>query len=133
MPDSPHTKTFVTGSRRGDILLFLFLACLVLVTSYRLRVYFQVTVLKTSVFQISPDGSRRLLPTPDEFHQTWSPHEPSTAISRLEAMISAYMRDLPLISKVKPGTRFEWVIRYSYNSRRLDHQHTIVFVTEDHE
>jgi hypothetical protein len=66
--------TFVTGSRRRDLLVFLLLACLIVATSYRLRVYYQVTVVKVNVFQITPDGISRVLPTPEEFHRIWIPY-----------------------------------------------------------
>jgi len=133
MSDSPHTNRFVTGSRRGDILLFLFLACLVIATSYRLRVYYQVTVFEVSVVRVDPDGTSRALQTPEQFQKMWSVDKPSKVVPGLESGIRAYMSNHSSSLQTQSGTRLEWTIRYSFNSRLLNQQRVIVFDSDNFE
>jgi hypothetical protein len=124
-------RTFVTGSRRGDLLVFTLLTCLVIATGYRLRAYFQVTVVDVSVVRVSPDGTRQTLPTPEQFRRTGLAAKPSAAISKLERRIEKYMKNYPRLLQDKPVDRYEWIIRYSFNTTLLDREHVIVFRNND--
>lgn len=127
MPDLNKIMIFVTGSRRGDLLVFTLLASLVITTGYRLRVYFQVTVVDVSVVRVSHDGTRHELPTPEKFRRTGLVAKPPVAISRLERRIEKYMKNYPRLRQGKPLDRYEWVIRYSFNTRLLNRKYVIVF------
>ncbi len=131
MSISSPARTFVIGSRRRDYLLFLLLACFVVITSYRLRVYFRVTVAEVSVVRVASDGTRQTLPTPEQCSRLWSATLPSPVfLERLEHCIRMYMHESLLLRQAESGTRFEWVIRYAYNSTRLDQQRVIVFAAD---
>ena len=134
MSISSPAQTFVTGSRRRDVLVFLSLMCFVLATSYRLRVYFRVTVAEVSVVRVASDGTRQVLPTPEQCRRLWAATQPPVAfLERLELCIRTYMRDSSLLRQAEPGSRFEWIIRYAFNSPRLDHQQVIVFKADGSE
>ena len=131
MSVSSLTRTFVTGSRRGDLLLFLSLAFLAVAAGYRLRVYFQVTMAEVSVIRVASDGARQMLPTPKQCRRLRSATlPPPVFLERLEHCIRTYMHESPLLRQAESGTRFEWVIRYAYNSMRLDQQRVIVFAAD---
>jgi hypothetical protein len=127
MPDPDKTRVFVTHSRRGDLLVFLLLAGLVLATAYRLRVYFHVTVVDVSIVRVSHDGTRQKLPTPEKFRRAGLVAKPPMAISKLERRIEKYMKNYPPLRQGQPLDRYEWVIRYSFNTRLLDQKHVIFF------
>jgi hypothetical protein len=113
--------------------LFLFLACLVIATSYRLRVYYQVTVFEVSVVRVDPDGTSRALQTPEQFQKMWSVDKPSKVVPGLESGIRAYMSNHSSSLQTQSGTRLEWTIRYSFNSRLLNQQRVIVFDSDNFE
>jgi hypothetical protein len=121
--------TTVTGSRRLDALAFVFLACLIVATSYgRLRVYYQVTVWDLTLSRLTPDGTRQVLPTPGQLRRSFLATEaPESAIAGLERAIGAHMRSRELRASDHPGARYEWRIRYSHNNLSLDQQRVLVF------
>jgi hypothetical protein len=125
--------TFVTGSRRYDLLIFIVLACLVIATSYRLRVYYRVTVFEVSVVRVDPDGTRRALQTPEQFRKMSSADKPSKVIPGLESGIREYVSNHSSSLQTESGTRLEWTIRYSFNSRLLNEKHVIVFDSDNFE
>jgi hypothetical protein len=97
----------------------------VLAGSPFLRVYYRVTVMDLSVVRIESDGRRSPVPTPSSI---WNPaarvraarRPPSTTVRALDLRIQQLMRGDPAIAAAPPGTLFEWTIRYSENSTRLD-------------
>jgi len=125
--------TFVTGSRQYDLLIFIVLACFVIVTSYRLRVYYQVTVFEVSVVRVDPEGARRVLQTPEQFRKMSSVDKPSKVIPSLESGIREYVSNHSSSLQTEPGTRLEWIIRYSFNSGLLNQQRVIVFDSDNFE
>ncbi len=133
IPIPSQNQTFVTLSRRDDLLLFMILlACMLILTGYRLRVYFQVTVMEVSVIRFAPNGVKEVLPTPRQFQRIPIPVKPPPVVlEMLERRIRRYMHSSSLLTKAEPGTRFEWQIRYAFNSTRLDSQRVLVFETDD--
>jgi hypothetical protein len=127
-----QNQTFVTMSRRGDLILFFFLlACMLVLTSYRLRVYFQITVLEVSVTRFAPSGVKEVLPTPRQFQRMpIAVNPPQVVLEMLERRIREYMYSSSLLSKAEPGTRFEWQIHYALNSVRLDKHRVLVFKSD---
>ena len=125
--------TFVTRSRQGDLLLvFLLLACMLILTCYRLRVYFQVTVVEVSVIRVAPNGGQERLPTPKQFRRMpIAVQPPPVVLDVLERRIRTYMDSSSLLSKAEPGTRFKWLIRYAFNSIHLDSQRVLLFKTDE--
>ena len=127
-----QNQTFVTVSHWCDLVIFLLLVGLIIVTSYRLRVYFRVTVVEVSLIRIAPNGIRQVLPTPKQFRRMWSATEPTrVALDLLERNINEYMYKSSLLSHAEPGTRFDWLIRYAFNSTLLDKQLVLVFETDE--
>lgn len=130
---SSQKQTFVTASRLGDLLLvFLLLACMLILTCYRLRVYFQVTVVEVSVIRLAPDGGQERSPTPKQFRRMpIAVLPPPVVLDVLERRIRAYMDSSSLLSEAEPGTRFKWLIRYAFNSIHLDSQRVLLFKTDE--
>jgi hypothetical protein len=105
---------------------------MLILPSYRLRVYFQITVVEVSVTRFTPNGVKDVLPTPMQFRRmpiALSP--PSNVLDLLDRRIRSYMHSSSLLSKAEPGTRFEWQIRYAFNSTRLDRRRVLVFKTDE--
>lgn len=121
-----ETFRYCLGSRRGDLLAVGVLALLVLVGSPFVSVYHRVTLLDLSVVRIEPDGRRTVMSIPPSlWHRRparpWAvQREPTAAVRALEARIRRLTRADPAMATAPPGTRFEWTIRYSENSTRLD-------------
>jgi hypothetical protein len=116
------------------VLIFLLLVCFVLATSYRLRVYFRVTVAEVSVVRVASDGTHQVLPTPEQCRRLWwATQPPAVFLERLEHCIRTYMHESPLLFHTEPGARVEWVIRCAFNSTRLDQQRVIVFTADGSE
>jgi hypothetical protein len=126
VPAAPAgASRYCLGSRQRDLLAVVLLTLLVLAGSPFLRVYHRVTLIDLSVVRIEPDGRRTALPTPPSLRRgpgrPWAEQRgTAAAIGALEARIQRLMRADPAIATAPPGTRFEWTIRYSKNSTRLD-------------
>jgi hypothetical protein len=122
---------YCLGSRRRDLLAVALSALLVLAGSPSLRVYGRVTVMDLSVMRIEPDGRRTPVAPPAWI---WSRaararaarRRPRATLRTLELRIQQVMRGDPAFAAAPPGTRFEWTIRYSENSARLDR--TVVYL-----
>lgn len=123
--------SYVTGSRLGDLVVCGLLFVFVMVSAPALRVYYRVTVIDLTVVRIDPDGTRSPLPTPervwDQRRRGRLAHQPpSTMLRLLEQAIHRFVREDPSMAAVAAGTRFEWTVRYSENTPRLDRQAVIV-------
>jgi hypothetical protein len=127
---TPHA-TFVTGSRRLDLVLLAALAAVLLGSLPRLRVYYAVTLTEVHVVHVAPDGVRRELRTPEPFRQPRPGRMPPPALlAALEREIRAFMAG-PEGRALAPGGRVDWIIRWAYNSTRLDRQETLSFEVGD--
>ena len=123
-----NTASPITGSRTCDVLIALMIVALMLLLTPRLRVYFSVTMVDVSLAQISADGRHTAIPTPAEFEHVGDGYWPGeTVAAKLKPRIDAYMARSTQASPVPAGTRFEWTIRWSENSRRLDHADVITW------
>jgi hypothetical protein len=125
----------VSGSRRLDLLAFLLLACLVVgLSHWRMRVYHQITVWEVSLTRVAPDGTRHDLASPEHLRRSSAAgNVPSQALASLEHGIRLYMQGGPATQHADAGDRFEWRIRYSYNSTVLDQQRLLVFEADGSE
>jgi hypothetical protein len=119
----------VSGSRRLDLLAFLLLAGLVVGSSFwRLRVYHQITVWEVSLTRVAPDGARQELPVPTRLRRLFAAgNVPSLALASLEGDIRRYMQSGQATEQAADDDRFEWRIRYAFNSTALDQQRLLVF------
>jgi hypothetical protein len=118
----------ITGSRACDLLIALAILATMLLLTPRLRVYFNVTVVDVSLAQIAPDGRHISIPTPAEFEHIGDGYWPGdTLVSKLKPKIDTYMVRSTQANPVPAGTRFEWTVRWSENSRRLDHADLITW------
>ena len=120
-----EASRYSLGSRRADLLAAGVLALLVLAGSPFVCVYHRVTLMDVSVVRIEPGGRRTAVSTPSRLgHRRagpWAvPRGPAAALRALEARIHRLMRAEPAMATAPAGTRFEWTIRYSGNSTRLD-------------
>ncbi len=120
--------TYVTGSKHVDLIIFTVLLCIIIATSYRLRVYYQFTVAEVSLVRINPDGQRINIPTPN-FIQSLGlvTQQPSIMWNLTENFINNYMKEYLGNFAVENGTQFDWIIRYGKNSFDLDQQRIITF------
>jgi hypothetical protein len=128
MKSSSKGKTYLTGSRKTDFIMFSILACLLLISSYRIRAYYQVTVADVNLVRINPDGERIDIPTTNFIRLFALASRPPEVLwdslqSILESFTGNYMRS----DEVKAGTQFNWIIRYSYNSTKLQDERIISF------
>lgn len=120
-----EASRYCLGSRRADLLAVGALALLVLAGAPFVCVYHRVTLMDLSVVRIEPDGRRTAMSVPSSLgHRRARPwavqRGPAAAVRALEARIRRLMRADPAMATAPPGTRFEWTIRYSENSTRLD-------------
>lgn len=134
MPDRPAIS-YATGSRSRDLFVCGLLLLFVMVTAPALRVYDRVTVIDLTVVRIDPDGTRRPLPTPERVWERrhrgrLARQPPATMLRMLEQAIHRFAREDPSMAAVAAGTRFEWTVRYSENTPRLDRQAVIVIRRE---
>ena len=119
---------YATSSRRGDLVAFGLLAGWIVATAPLLRVYHRVTAFQVALVRVEPDGRRVRLSTPEPVRRAWplAYREPAVALAGLRQVIRRYGREDPGIAAAAPGTRFEWTIRWSANSLRLDREVTIL-------
>ena len=119
---------FVTRSRRRDTAVFLSILGLMVLFSPALRVYYQVTVVEVSVERVTSDGQRATLTTPPEFDRPGNGDwRGNILLARLEPRIRSYMEQSDWGRDAPPGTRFEWTVRWSDNSSKLDHVDRVVW------
>jgi hypothetical protein len=131
-PPGATASRYCLGSRRRDLLAAILSASLVLAGSPLLPVYHRIVLMDVSLVRIEPDGRRIPMRTPSSL---WSPaarslatqRSPSAAVRAVDLRIRQVMRSDPAIAAAPPGTRFEWVIRYSKNSARLDRSAVYVY------
>ena len=125
-------KTYVTRSKYVDLIIFTFLLCIIIATSYRLRVYYQFTVAEVSLIRINPDGDRTIIPTPNFIHSLGLVSEqPSIVWNLTEKIINTHMKEYLENFAVENGTQFDWIIRYGNNSFDLNQERIITFKVDD--
>jgi hypothetical protein len=123
-----QTTRPISGSKARDVILAALILTAMLLLAPRLRVYFQVTAVDIALEQVLPDDTRVALVTPDQFQKVGEGYWPADAvISNLRPKIDAYMKQSALPAAAPSGTRFDWTIRWSQNSMKLDHTEHIVW------
>lgn len=110
--------SFVTGSRRGDLLVLVAFLGLTVCSAPWLRVYYRITAVELELARIEPDGGRTPLEPPPEldFSAEWNrkPGDLSPWIER------AFRRLAAAESPDRPGASYELTARYSFNSPARD-------------
>ncbi len=124
---------YALGARRWDLTACAALALLAIVASLGLRVYYRVTLAEVTLVRVDPNGAHHVLPVPDAVWGTAQRSQaarqrPAEMLRALEAQIRDFMATAPLAASAPLGARFEWRIRYSENTLRLDREATVVFV-----
>jgi hypothetical protein len=93
---------------------------LILVSAPALPVYTRVTVYDVRVVRIDAAGARTVIPTPRALSRPsrLALGKPDGVVAELERRIERSMRtESPF---ALPGVSYEWTIRWSQNSARLD-------------
>jgi len=118
-------RTTISGSRTVDSGLFLLLATLAIVGSWRVRVYFRVTVAEVAALRIDDDGSRHQIELPTNFARTLAATYPP------EVLLDELGRRMELLARRNiPTSRTELMVHYSYDSSRLNHVRVFEFPRE---
>jgi hypothetical protein len=108
----------LTGSRWIDGVLFGVAVALIVAGSGTLRVYHSVTVAHVHVARVNADGSRVVVPTPEELRVAGGVMPPRSTIGRLRRRIRAYVHRERLLDDAPPGTRYEWTLRWHMPASR---------------
>jgi hypothetical protein len=132
MSRSSVSSRYALGARHWDLTTCAALALVAIVASLGLRVYYRVTLVEVALVRVDPNGAQHVLPVPEA---VWGPAQRSQAARRqpaemlrtLEAQIGEFMATAPLAAAAPVGARFEWRIRYSENSLRLDRKAVVAF------
>jgi hypothetical protein len=118
-------RTSIAGSRKADRALFLMLATLAMVGSWRMRVYFRVTVAEVHATRTDADGSRHEIDVPANFVRTpAATYPPEVLMKDLASRMEIFAR------RTAPASSTEWTVHYSYDSNRLDEVRVFVFPRE---
>ena len=121
-------ETLVTRSRRCDRALFLSILLVMLLLAPRLRVYYRVTVVEIVVEQVTSDGGRLRLPTPQRFAHPGDGDWPGESlVGRVTPRIRDFMARSEWARRAAPGTRFEWTVRWGDDAIHLDHVDRIIW------
>lgn len=124
--------TTVTGSRRRDVGLFLVIALVIVGLSWRLKVYYAATAITVEIQRVDPSGTVATLPTPERFdHLGGGYWRPETIESRIRPLIDRHMQSSAWAADAPPGARFVWIVRWSRNTTRLDHELRIDWRVDD--
>jgi hypothetical protein len=118
----------VSGSRWLDLLAVVLLAGFLLSKTEELPAFFEVTVVRIEITYLAPDGTRHPVPTPARFEKIpYATGPPETTLRFLGYHIEDEMENNPPEAPAAAGGRFEWVVRYAYNSMELDRRKEFVF------
>lgn len=123
-PDMTATATdgprYATKRRGFDLLAMGAVLAVILVSAPALPVYSRVTVYDVRVVRVDAAGARAVIPTPRPLSRPsrLDLGKPDGVVAELERRIKHSMRtDSPFSS---PGASYEWTIRWSQDSARLD-------------
>jgi hypothetical protein len=131
MNNTSDGHPYVTPSKRVDVGMFALLLVLSVMGSYRLRVYYAVMVGDVHMVRILPDGTRELLPTPASFRRVGGFMSQEHLVEELQQRITHYMHAAATRPVAGPDTRYEWTIRWSKDSLRLDNAQILVFTADE--
>ncbi|HEY7536273.1 MAG TPA: hypothetical protein VH878_10080 [Thermodesulfobacteriota bacterium] len=128
MNTSSKERTYVTGSKYLDLFIFAILLSVILVSSYRLRVYYQFIYSKVNLVRIDTGGERINIPVPN-YIQSYglATLQPQIMWGLAEKLTRNYLKKYLESYKVKDITQFDWIVTYSYNSFKLDRERIITF------
>lgn len=113
-------QRYATKRRGLDLLAIGAVLAVILVSALALPVYYRVTVYDVRVVRVDAAGARAVIPTPSALSRPsrLALGKPEGVVAELERRIEHSMRtDTPFSS---PGASYEWTIRWSQNSARLD-------------
>ena len=120
---SAGVATFLTvsGSRRVDLVMFAMLAVVAILGSWRMRVYFRVTVAEVTATRIEADGSRHPIELPKDFARgIVATYSQADYLNELTSRIRHFT------NAEAPTSSIEWKLRYSYDSSRLDRERVLM-------
>ncbi len=128
MKSHSNKKPYITGSKKTDIIAFIVLVCLILVTSYGIRAYYQVTVAEVKLVRVNPDGKVIGIPTKNIVRLFGLASSPPKVIWKsLDYITESYVKNYLKSNTVEPGTQFNWTITYSHNSTVFEDRRIISF------
>ena len=114
-------RRYATKRRGVDVLAMGAVLAVILVGAPALPVYSRVTVYDVRVVRVDAAGVRTVIPTPRALSRPsrLALGKPDDVVAELERRIERSMRaDAPFSSAT--GASYEWTIRWSKNSARLD-------------
>jgi hypothetical protein len=128
MNTTSKESKYVTGSKYLDLIIFAILLSVILVSSYRLRVYYQFIYSKVNLVRIDTGGERINIPVPN-YTQSYglATLQPQIMWGLAEKLTRNYLKKYLESYKVKDITQFDWIVTYSYNSFKLDRERIITF------
>jgi len=114
-------RRYATKGRGLDLLAMGAVLAVILVSAPALPVYSRVTVYDVRVVTVDAAGARTVIPTPRALSRPsrLALGTPDDVVAELERRIERSMRTDPPFS-LATGARYEWTIRWSKNSARLD-------------
>jgi len=133
MSDASERLVFVLGNRRRDLLVAAGILAFLLAGSFIMRVYYRITVHEVEVVQVTASGSRTAIPTPEHIAKLHLWHlTPPELLDTLESQLNLLHQDGRWQRSISDGSRFEWTVRYSYNSPDLDESRVFQFPESRH-
>lgn len=121
MANSNDRLLFVFGKRGADLFVAACLLAFMLAGSFIMRVYYRITVFEIEVVEVAADGSRAPLATPESIARLRLWHlSPPELLDALDSQLQILSESEPWRQAILNGSYFEWTVRYSFNSPRLD-------------
>lgn len=113
--------TYLSGSRKLDMALLGLMALVVLYGGRRLKVYYMVNAARVEATRLLPDGTRDAVVLPRYIERS------GTAGGRIENHLQRIERRIRRYATQQPEAQsYEWSIRYSVNSPKLDRKRRVV-------
>ncbi len=119
---------YIFGKREADLFIAACVLVFLLAGSFIMRVYYRITVYEIEVVEVAADGSRTLLPTPESISRLrlWHLSAPEL-LDALDSQLQLLQLGEPWREAILNGSHFEWTVRYSFNSPRLDQRRVFAY------
>ncbi len=128
MADSNDRRRYVFRNRRADLFVAACVLAFLLAGSFILRVYYRITVYEIEVVEVAADGSGMRLATPESISRLRLWHlSAAEVLDTLESQLELLHEQEPWRQSILNGSRFEWTVRYSFNSPDLDQRHVFAY------
>jgi hypothetical protein len=128
MANSNDRLFYVFGNRRRDLFVAACVLAFLLAGSFIMRVYYRITMYEIEVVEVAADGSRMPLATPESISRLrlWHLSAPEV-LDTLDSQLDLLHEQEPWRQSILNGSRFEWAVRYSFNSPDLDQRRVFTY------